>query len=215
MIRDLTETLQAMLDDPELGREEPFRKLVEAQIAFERPSEQFNPSQTTINLYLFDIRENLELREREPFIERRNNEALIRRPPMRVDCSYLLTAWAAGSTGPELILEEHELLGLAMQALARHPTIPEKFLQGSLKEQDRPLPLSVGGTNKGEMKDPADFWSSLGNKLRPSLIVTATLEVPTSEPETAPLVTARRVRLGLRDPGADTGLVEQTVEEAP
>lgn len=213
MIRDLSETLQAILDDPALGDEEPFRKLVNAQIAFERPSEQFNPSQTTVNLFLFDIRENTELREKEPFVERRDGHALIRRPPMRVDCSYLLTAWAAGSTGPELVLEEHELLGLAMQVLARYPTIPDRFLQGSLKEQSRPLPLSVGGTNKGEMKDPADFWSSLGNKLRPSLIVTATLELETSAPETAPLAVTNRLRLGLRNTETVRGLDEQTAEE--
>jgi uncharacterized protein DUF4255/carboxypeptidase family protein len=213
MIRDLSETLQAILDDPELGQEEPFQKLVEAQIAFERPSEQFNPSQTTINLFLFDIRENVELRDKEPIVERRNGKALIRRPPMRVDCSYLLTAWAAGSTGPELVLEEHELLGDAMQVLARYPMIPEKFLQGSLKEQEHPLPMSVGGTNKGEMKDPADFWSALGNKLRPSLIVTVTLELQTSEPVTAPLVSTQHLRLGLRDAEVAQGLDEKTADE--
>lgn len=210
MIRDLSETLQAILDDPELGRQEPFQKLVEAQIAFERPSEQFNPSQTTINLFLFDLRENLELREKEPIVERRDGKAHIRRPPMRVDCSYLLTAWAAGSTGPELVLEEHDLLGQAMQVLARYPLIPERFLQGSLKEQEHPLPLRVGGTNQGEMKDPADFWSALGNKLRPSLVVTVTVELQTSEPETAPLVSTQRVRLGLRDAEAEFGLDERS-----
>lgn len=214
MIRDLSETLQAILDDPALEKEDPFQKLVAAQVAFERPSEQFNPSQTTVNLFLFDIRENTELREKEPFVERRDGKALIRRPPMRVDCSYLLTAWAAGSTGPELVLEEHELLGQAMQVLARYPTIPEKFLRGSLKEQGRPMPLSVGGTNKGEVKDPADFWSALGNKLRPSLIVTATLELQTSGAETAPLVTTQRLRLGLRAAEIGPGLDAETVVES-
>lgn len=215
MIRDLSETLQAILDDPALAKEKPFRKLADAQVAFERPSEQFKPSQTTIDLYLFDIRENTELRESEPVVERRDGRALILRPPMRVDCSYLLTAWAAGGTGPELVLEEHDLLGQAMQVLARYPTIPDKFLRGSLKGQGRPLPLSVGGTNKGEMTDPADFWSALGNKLRPSLIVTATLEVQTSEPAEAPLVSTHRLRVGLREDRDGTGLARNTAEEVP
>jgi hypothetical protein len=216
MIRDLSETLQAILDDPKLGKEKSFKKLVEAQVAFERPSEQFNPSQTTLDLFLFDIRENVLLRDKEPVVERLKGKAVIRRPPMRVDCSYLLTAWAAGGTGPELVLEEHDLLGRAMQVLARYPTIPEKFLRGSLKQQGRPVPLSVGGTNRDEMKDPADFWSALGNKLRPALIVTATLELQTSvHDETAPLVKTQHLRLGLRDPAAETGLVEETAEEVP
>ena len=211
MIRDLSETLQAILDDA--GLEKSFPELAAAQVAFDRPSEQFSPSLTTVNLFLFDIRENTELRAKEPVVERRNGEALIRRPPMRVDCSYLVTAWAAGSTGPKLVLEEHELLGQAMQVLARYPTIPEKFLQGGLKDQGLPLPLTVGGTNKGEMKDPADFWSALGNKLRPSLIVTVTLELQTAEPETAPLVSTQALRLGLRAAASVSGLDKNSPEE--
>ena len=211
MIRDLSETLQAILDDQ--GLEASFPELAEAQIAFERPSEQFSPSQTTIDLFLFDIRENTELRSKEPIVERKNGQALIRQPPKRIDCSYLVTAWAAGGTGPQLVLEEHELLGQAMQVFARYPTIPDKFLQGSLKEQELPLPLNVGGTNTGEMKDPADFWSALGNKLRPSLVVTVTIELQAEEPETAPLVSTQELRLGLRDPSAETGLLRPTVEE--
>jgi len=211
MIRDLSETLQAILDDA--GLEKSFPELAAAQVAFDRPSEQFAPTLTTVNLFLFDIRENTELRAKEPIIERRNGEALIRRPPMRVDCSYLVTAWAAGSTGQKLVLEEHELLGQAMQVLARYPTIPEKFLQGSLKDQGLPLPMSVGGTNRGEMKDPADFWSALGNRLRPSLVVTVTLELQTSEPETATLVSTQRVRVGLRDARSQSGLAKNSVEE--
>ena len=217
MIRDLSETLQAILDDPQLGKQKPFRKLVEAQVAFERPSEQFNPSQTTLNLFLFDIRENVELRDKEPVVERGGDgRASIRRPPMRVDCSYLLTAWAAGSTGPELVLEEHELLGLALQVLARYPTIEERFLRGGLKEQGRPVPLSVGGMSSDEMKDTAGFWTALGNKLRPALVVTATLELQTStQADEAPLVRTARLRLGLREAADKPGLVEQTAEEAP
>jgi hypothetical protein len=211
MLRDLSETLQALLDDKELAA--PFPELAEAHIAFERPSEQFNPSQTTINLFLFDIRENTELRSKEPVVERSNGQALIRQRPKRIDCSYVVTAWAAGSTGPELVLEEHELLGQLMQVLARYPTIPEEFLQGRLKEQEIPLPLSVGGANAGGMKDPADFWSALGNKLRPSLVVTVTIELAAETPQTAPLVSTQVLRLGQRDPAAEAGLLQTTADE--
>lgn len=217
MIRDLSETLQAILDDPLLGKQQPFQKLVEAQVAFERPSEQFNPSQTTLNLFLFDIRENVELRDKEPVVARGGDgKASIRRPPLRVDCSYLLTAWAVGSTGPERVLEEHELLGMALQVLARYPTIEERFLRGSLKQQGRPMPLRVGGIDREEMKDTAGFWTALGNKLRPALVVTATLELLTStQADEAPLVTQGRLRLGLREAAGRPGLVEKTAEEAP
>ncbi|HEV2705499.1 MAG TPA: Pvc16 family protein [Pyrinomonadaceae bacterium] len=207
----MSETLQAMLDDENLAAS--FPELVEAQVSFDRPSEQFSPSQTTVNLFLFDIRENMELRSNEPLIQRRNGEAVIRRALKRIDCSYLVTAWATGSTGQKLILDEHELLGQAMQVFMRYPTIPQNFLKGSLKEQELALPLRVGGTNKGEVKDPADFWSAIGNKLRPSLIVTITLELQVFDPEVAPFVSTQKLRVGLRDPEAETGLVTKTAEE--
>src|SRR5437588_6850843 len=63
------------------------------------------------------------------------------------------------------------------------------------------------------MKDPADFWSALGNKLRPSLIVTVTLELQASEPETAPLVSTQALRMGLRDTESKSGLDENSAEE--
>ncbi len=193
MIRDLSETLQALLDDPAL--EKSFPELARAQIAFDRPSEQFNPSQTTIDIFLFDIRENLELRTSEPVVERRDGQAIIRRPPKRVDCSYLLTAWAAGGTGPNLVLLEHELLGQAMQVLSRHPTIPPEFLQGDLKAQGLPVPLAISAGQN--IKDPADFWSALGNRLRPALVVTVTIELQTFEPETVSVAKTHDLRLDL------------------
>ena len=208
MIRDLSETLQAILDDPALGAS--FPELARAQVAFERPAEQFNPSQTTINLFLFDIRENTALRSKEPIVERKNGQALLVQPPKRVDCSYLVTAWAAEGTGPQLVLEEHELLGQALQVLARYPTIPDKFLQGGLKKQELPPPLNVGGTNAGEVKDPADFWSALGNRLRPALVVTVTVELRTVEPKKVWIAKAHDLRLALlSQAGAKKAAVEK------
>lgn len=206
MIRDLSETLQAILDDPTLGKS--FPELAQAQVAFDRPSEQFNPSQTTIDVFLFDIRENLELRTNEPVVERRDGQAVIRRPPKRVDCSYLLTAWAAGGTGPNLVLLEHELLGQAMQVLSRHPTIPAEFLQGDLKAQSLPVPLAIGAGEN--IKDPADFWSALGNRLRPALVVTVTVELQTVEPETVWVAKTHDLRLTLlSQAGAEAAAGEQ------
>ncbi|MDQ3907274.1 MAG: Pvc16 family protein [Acidobacteriota bacterium] len=211
MLRDLSETLQAILDDEGIGKD--FPELLAARVAFDRPSEQFNPSQPTISLFLFDIRENTELRTNERVIERRNGEALVGRPPKRIDCSYLVTAWGAGATGSQHLLEEHELLGQALQVLSRHATIPENFLQGSLKNQGLPVPLSVSGANVGGMKEPADFWSALGNKLRPSLVVTATVELPASEPVAAPFVKTQELRFGLRAPDAATGILKNAAED--
>lgn len=169
MFHDLDSSLKAILgaaNSPTLVRD--------AEVAFDRPSDSFAPEKTTINLFLYDIRENTELRSSEPVMERLNGVVAIRRPPLRVACSYLVTAWIeAGSTGEDTLLRQHELLGEVLRVFGRLPTIPAGFLQGGLARQSYPVPLAVA---QGElMRNPSEFWSALGGKLRPSLSLAATL----------------------------------------
>jgi Pvc16 N-terminal domain/Carboxypeptidase regulatory-like domain len=199
MIRDLSETLQAILDDPNLP--EPLKS---ASIVFDRPTEPFNPTHSTVDLFLYDIRENLELRSNEPTIERHNGQATIRRPPLRVAGSYLVTAWPGGVTGDELVLQEHRLLSQVLQVFARYPTIPEQFLKGSLKSQEPPLPLVA--LHPDALKNLSEFWTSLGNKLRPSLTVTVTISLPVFADVTEPIVTTKFAGFDV-----GTGVVEETL----
>lgn len=204
MIRDLSLTLRSLLDDPALAS--VFPELAAAQIVFDRPAEPFSPAQTTVNLFLYDIRENLELRSSEPLLERRNGEAIIHPPPLRVACAYLITAWPVGGT--ELPLQEHRLLSQTLQVLFRYPTIPAAFLQGSLAGQQPPLPMLTAQADG--LKDPADFWAAIGNKLRPSITVAATLAMERFAAITAPLVITEQVVLGERKAATEKDLKPAT-----
>jgi hypothetical protein len=199
MIRDLSVTLQALLDDPALAAE--FPELAAAQIAFDRPAETFNPSQTTIDLFLYDVRENMELRSNEPTRTRTNGDVALRRAPLRVACSYLVTAWPVG--GAELPLQEHRLLGQVLQVLARYPRIPSAFLKGKLVGQAPPLPMITAQTDG--LKDPQEFWSAIGNKLRASISVTATIGMDVFPATTAHAVIVSQIDFGPRlSPDAET-----------
>jgi hypothetical protein len=198
MIGDLSLTLKQILGDPNLP--EPLHL---AQIAFDRPTDPYSPGQRTVNVFLYDIRENVELRSNEPIIERHNGQATIRLPPLRVACSYLVTAWPAGVTGEELVLQEHELLSQVLQVLARYPTIPDQFLQGSLKGQEPPLPMVA--LHPDALKNLSEFWTSLGSKLRPSLTVTVTISMPVFADVTEPIVTTKFTGFDV-----GTGVVEET-----
>jgi hypothetical protein len=170
MIRDLSLSLRSMLVQANVPSE-----LATAQIAFDRPGDTFAPGQTTVSLFLYDIREHRELRDVEPIVQvdRKNGTAVRRPPPLRVACTYLITAWPVGGTGAELPLQEHRLLSQALVVFGNEPTIPSGCLQGSLKDQDLPPPLAVA---RGDLiKNPSEFWSGLGGKMRPSVILTATL----------------------------------------
>jgi hypothetical protein len=160
-----------------------------------------------LNLFLYDVRENLELRATEPVIRRNNGEVTITRPPMRVACSYLITAWLANAQGAPTgddFLQEQQLLGEALQVLAHYPVVPSPLLQGelanpgSLSEQELPLPLMIAPADA--LKDPAEFWTAIGGKLRPSFTITLTIAMPTISRETEKIVTARQIRIRQQAP---------------
>jgi hypothetical protein len=198
MIRDVSQTLGAILDDPGLTTD--FPELTAARIVFDRPMETFSPPQTSVDLFLYDIREDVEVRSNEPTFERRNGQVFTHRPPLRVACSYLVTAWPVG--GSELPLQEHRLLGQVLQVLSRfptipHPRIPVALLPARIRTQDPPMPMTIAQADG--LKNLSEFWSALGSKLRPSLTVTVTVGLDLFVPEGAPIVITERVRLEQRD----------------
>src|SRR5918997_482152 len=114
MFQDLDATLRALLGDPAAPGD-----VRAADVSFDTPDKDFTPSQATVNLFLHEILENRGLRDPAPFYEAgADGEVMSRAAPLRVDCSYLATAWSAGSGAlkPE---EEHRLLGLSMLWLSR------------------------------------------------------------------------------------------------
>jgi hypothetical protein len=197
MIRDLSQTIKAILSQPGLPAE-----LGGAQIVFDPPTDRFAPTVTTVDLFLYDIREDVELRSSEPIVARGNGNAVTHPPPLRVSCSYMITAWAVG--GVETTLQEHRLLSQVLQTLSRFPTIPEKFLAGSLAGQELPLPMMV--MHPDGLKDRSELWFALGNRPRPSLTVAATISMPVLADITGPLVTTRFTGF---DPGV--GIIQETL----
>ncbi|MGB8702338.1 MAG: Pvc16 family protein [Thermosynechococcaceae cyanobacterium] len=170
MISDLSQTLFKILRQTSLPTE-----LANSQIEFDRPTGQFNPQMPTINLFLYDIRENVELRDNELLVERDRlrTQATIRCPPIRMDCTYLVTAWTM--TGQDIALQEHRLLSQIFQVFSRYPDIPETFLQGQLKQQPFPVPLDIHCGDR--LKNASEFWTSLGIPPRAYLAVTATISM--------------------------------------
>jgi hypothetical protein len=151
-----------------------FPELAAADIIFDRPLDPFNPPKTTIDLFLYDVRENLELRSNEYTVTKVNGQSITHPAALRLACSYLVTAWPVG--GAELALQEHRLLTQVLRVLSRYPIIPASFLQGSLVGQDPPLPMVA--LHPDALKNLAEFWSSLGSKMKASLTVTVTISVP-------------------------------------
>ena len=180
-----------MLDDLDTSLTELIKQEVssldETKIYFEAPDDKFAPTLPAVNLFLYDVRENLELRNNEWLVERHSNgTATKKRAPVRVECSYLITAWAGD------VSSEHKLLGEVMSALFRHPTIPYEILQGSLKGQNPPLPAI--SLQPGRLQSLGEFWQALGGKPKAALNFTVTIGVDAHKPvETGPPVTDKRI----------------------
>jgi len=178
MIDDLDRTMAELL-----RRELPPTLVEQVGISFAAPDSDFPPSSVTVpavDLFLYDIRENMELRSTEWIIERQDNgTATKRRAPVRVDCSYLITAWSSESSTSRA-LDEHRLLSEVMKVLLRRPTIPEVLLQGSLKGQEPPLPSST--LQPGRLQSLGEFWQALGGKPKAALNYTVTIGVVADRP---------------------------------
>jgi len=158
MLADLDETIRQILI-----KELPVKN-GEIDIKFEQPKREWSArlSKPTVNLYLYDVRENNVLRQHQwENIREENGTFTKKRSPMRVDCFYMLTTWAAD---PE---DEHRLLTRSMMALYRYPILPEDRLVGTLRNP--PFEIQAHLAAHDRLTNPAEVWSSLDNEMRPSI----------------------------------------------
>lgn len=210
MIHLLDRVLKAMLDDPRMAP--ALQPLLDADVSFVTPDRPYKPGQETINLFLYETRENRELRDAEPIVETRNGISIRRRPPLRVDCTYMVTAWSK-KTGHDKVAAEHQLLSLALNWLSRFPTIPERYLQVSpptpppgppqyvMSGQIFPPPTMVAQLEGA--KSAAEFWSALGIAPRPYFNLTVTITMDLAQEVEGALVTTIATHYHAGNPAAE------------
>jgi len=188
MIADLDETLRQLLI-----AEMPVKN-GEVEISFDQPKREWSGRITrpTINLFLYDVRENVTLRQHQweqlGGASNGNNLAHMKRTPMRVDCTYVMTAWAADPG------DEHRLLTRALMALFRFPVLPDKRLVGALRNPTFPLQARLGSHDK--LSNPAELWGALDNEMRPSIPYVITLALDPWQEITGPIVRTLTLRSG-------------------
>lgn len=185
MLEDLDQTLKQLL------RERGRLRAEEVDVRFEMPNREWagKLAKPSINLYLFDLRENRDLRLNEwAWQSAPPDRGLRGRPPVRVDVTYLVTAWTAH------IEDEHRLLSRVLVTTLQHSELPQELLQGALRAQSMPIRLQVAQAD-GVLESPADFWAAMDNQLKGGVTLTATLTLDTEALETAPLVLTKQVRL--------------------
>lgn len=187
MIEEVDETLRKLLI-----RELPINN-GEVEVTFDHPNREWSArlSRPTLNLFLYDLRENARLRQAQPAWETERHpdgSATQRRKPFRVDLQYMITAWASE---PD---DEHRLLSRTITAMFRFPFLPDDLLPPGLLSQNKQIPLLVG--QGSELQNLVDIWSVLDNEMHPALSCTLTVAVDPYVPLDTPLVRERVLRVG-------------------
>lgn len=200
MLADLDESLRRLLT-----RELEQHGFAGVSVAFDAPARDWAValSGPTVNLFLYDLREAGELREAEWREHRENGTARMARPPLRLQCSYAVTAWARA------IEDEHRLLSQVLAVLFAHERLPADCLAGDLTApaaQPYPLATRIGAARED---GKADFWNAIGGSYKASIDYLVTLSCDAGVTvQRGPEVLRRE--LATRRLGADRNIVEQT-----
>jgi Pvc16 N-terminal domain len=137
----------------------------DVEVVFDAPTKEWagRRNAPTIDVYLYDIREDLRRRERGLINEYADDRITARTlPPRHFKLSYLVTAW---TQRPE---DEHRLLSGLLSCFLRYDAIPAELLTGPLADVGAPVPLTIA-LPPPEDRSFADVWSALGGELKPSL----------------------------------------------
>ncbi|MGH3543735.1 MAG: DUF4255 domain-containing protein, partial [Mycobacterium sp.] len=173
--------------------DEALRKLIrdealagsDVEVVLDAPTKEWAARRNapTVNLYLYDIREDLRRRSRGLINSYDEDGVVIARhtPPRHIKLSYLLTAW---TQRPE---DEHRLLSALLSGLLGYESLPAELLQGPLAELALPVPLTVA-LPPPEDRSFADVWTALGGELKPSLDVVVSAPVDGKQHPAAPVV---------------------------
>jgi hypothetical protein len=180
VIHEVDSALRGLID-----REAGIR---DVEVVFDAPTREWASRRTTptVDVYLYDIREDLRRRERGVLNEYNEEQTRIvgrHLPPRHFKLSYLVTAW---TQRPE---DEHRLLSALLGAFIRYDALPADLLSGPLAEIGLPVPLTVG-LPPPEDRGFADVWSALGGELKPSIDVVVSAPINTGQQfEVGPPVT--------------------------
>jgi Pvc16 N-terminal domain len=181
MINDVDEALRVLVKNNVVNG-------ADVEVVFDAPTREWasRRNKPTIDLYLYDIREDLRRRQTGE-IERRNEQGIVEQRlavPRFYKLAYLITAW---TQRPE---DEHRLLSAILACFLLHEHIPESVMPPLLAELGIPALLQIAYPPP-EDRQVSDVWSSLGGDLKPSVDLVVTLAVrPQKLIDIAPAVMA-------------------------
>lgn len=193
MIHEVDEALKRLVRDEALHG-------TDVEVAFDAPTKDWAARRNapTVNVYLYDVREDLRRRQRGLVNEYIDDVVSARHlPPRHYKLSYLVTAW---TQRPE---DEHRLLASLLTGFLKYEAMPPPLLTGTLAAVGLPVPMTVA-LPPPEDRAFADVWTALGGELKPSLdvVVSAPLDTGRVFPAGPPAEAGVRLEVGGDEPVA-------------
>lgn len=171
----------------------------EYDISFDIPTKEWasklSTTKPTINIYLYDIRENRELRSNEWELKRNPDGTVTKeKPPVRIDAFYIITAWSPAQT--DAVLEEHHLLSQILAVLFKYSFIPEDVLAGDLAtiKPSPKLPITVACPDAFKEQGVGQFWNAVDQYWKPFIHLIVTVPIDLQEKITGCAVTTKIIK---------------------
>lgn len=182
MLSELHESLRRLIY--ERGQINPL----DVDILFDAPRREWVDRliRPAINLYLFDLEENVKLRPNG--IESRvvNGRSVRSLPPRQINLRYMVSALTSN------VADEHLLIWRTLSVLMKYRELPSDILTEALRGVSPTIKTQVAQPD--ETVHMSQVWGSLNADIRPSLcyVVTAPLDLDVTL--IAPLVLTRTFR---------------------
>jgi hypothetical protein len=182
-------------------------------VVFDAPTKDWAARRNapTIDLFFYDIREDLARRQVGRIPSTDNGRVTARlEPPRWYKLSYLLTAW---TQRPE---DEQRLLARVLGCLLRYDRLPSEVLSGSLSGIRLPI-FYTCALPPPEDRAFTDVWSAIGGELKPSLdlVVVAPFDLARSLPAGPPVRERLRLSLSEEEAASRARELEGTLPDEP
>lgn len=150
-IADIGETIVDLLRDR-------IDFLESDEIALTSPSNVGDGEQLRLTLYLYRIAENADLKNSANSIQGDR----LKDPPLALDLHYLLTAHPATSGDDETArsIDQHSVLGRAMQVLQNDAILRGSDLTESLADEGEDVQISMNPMNADSFDQLLSMWST-------------------------------------------------------
>ena len=191
MLTELHDSVRRLLY--EQGQIDP----AEVDVRFEAPTRDWigRLVRPTVNIFLFALQENADLRQTAFQSTRVNGRAERRLPPRRIDVRYMVSAHTTDAD------DEHRLIWRVLVTLLKYPELPDELLSEQLRQPGLPVTNRVAQP-EDDVK-LLDVWGALGSDPHPAFCAVFTIAADLDLAISAPLVLTRTLRFD-RGPGTAT-----------